>query len=265
MYIVERSIESPRGRIFGKLALPDGATGTPGASDTPGTPLPLVIYSHGFDSSGERGLRFAEAITHAGLALYCFDFRGGSTNSRSAGSPLDMSVLTEVADLTEVVDTLAADPRVDAESVFLFGASFGGLVSALVAARMPGRIRGLALHYPAFCIPDDLRARFASPADVPETFFCLSMDVGRRYATDALDLDPYALICAYDRDVLITHGSADGLVDPSYSRRAATTYAHAEPHFVENAGHGFADGPELDQATGHLVRFLVSHLSEEQR
>mgnify|MGYP004488506101 CR=1 FL=1 len=261
MHIVEHPIESPHGRIFGKLALPDGATGTPGTSDAPGAPLPLVIYSHGFDSSGERGLRFAEAVTHAGLALYCFDFRGGSTSSRSVGSPLDMSVLTEVADLTEVVDVLTADPRVDAENVFLFGASFGGLVSALVAACMPERIRGLALHYPGFCIPDDLHARFASAKDVPETFFCLSMDVGRRYATDALALDPYAAITAYTRDVLITHGSEDSLVNLSYSRRAAAAYAHAELHVIEGAGHGFADGPELDQATGHLVRFLASHVA----
>lgn len=250
MRIVEHPIESPRGRIWGQLALPDNAT-------TSSAPLTLVIFSHGFDTSGSRGLRFAEAVTAAGFALYCFDFRGGSTTSKSSGSPLDMSVLTECDDLTEVMDALTADSRVDAENVFLLGASFGGLVSALVAARMPERIRGLALHYPAFCIPDDLRARFATPADVPETFFCLSMDVGRRYATDALDLDPYALIGTYDRDVLITHGSVDALVNPSYSIRAAQAYGHAELHFIEGAGHGFADGPELEEATGHLVRFLT--------
>lgn len=263
MHIVEHPIESPRGRIWGELALPGGSKDAlPDATAESTAPLPVVIFSHGFDTSGMRGLRFAEAVTDAGLALYCFDFRGGSTASKSAGSPLDMSVLTECDDLTEVIDTLTADPRIDAENVFLLGASFGGLVSALVAARMPRRIRGLTLHYPAFCIPDDLRARFASVADVPETFFALSMDVGRRYALDALDLDPYALIGAYDRDVLITHGSADELVDPRYSHRAARTYAHAELHLIDGAGHGFADGPELEEATRHLVRFLTSHVSK---
>lgn len=129
-----------------------------------------------------------------------------------------------------------------------------------------GRIwGGLALHYPGFCIPDDLRARFASAADVPETFFSLSMDVGARFATDTLGLGPYAAIVAYDRDVLITHGSEDPLVGLAYSQRAAKAFAHTELHVIEGAGHGFADGPELEKATGYLVRFLTSHLATGRR
>lgn len=224
MRIIEKPIESARGRIWGKLILPDAMPGVPNA------PLPLVIYSHGFDAGADHALKFADAITAAGLALYTFDFRGGAQHSRSAGSPLAMSVLTECTDLTEVTDALTQDPRVDPKNVFLFGASFGGLVSALVAARMPERIRGLALHYPAFCIPDDIRARFASAADVPETFFSLSMDVGSRFTTDALELDPYAMIGAYAKDVLITHGSADDLVDVSHSRRAHLRPCRAPRH-----------------------------------
>lgn len=257
MRIIEKSVESARGRIWGELILPDAM---PGALDVP---PPLVIYSHGFDADADHALKFADAITAAGLALYTFDFRGGAQHSRSAGSPLGMSVLTECTDLTEVIGALTQDPRVDPESVFLFGASFGGLVSALVAARMPERIRGLALHYPAFCIPDDIRTRFATAADVPETFFCLGMDVGRRFATDALGLDPYAVIGAYTNDVLITHGSADELVDVSYSRRAAHTYAHAELHVIDGAGHGF-QGPALAQATAWLASFLERHVTRSQ-
>ncbi len=257
MRIIEKPVESPRGRIWGELILPDAM---PGALDVP---PPLVIYSHGFDADADHALKFADAITAAGLALYTFDFRGGAQHSRSAGSPLAMSVLTECTDLTEVIDALVRDPRVDPENVFLFGASFGGLVSALVAARMPERIRGLALHYPAFCIPDDIRTRFAATVDVPETFFCLSMDVGRRFATDALGLDPYAVIGAYTKDVLITHGSADDLVDVSYSHRAADTYAHAELHVIDGAGHGF-QGPALAQATARLASFLERHVTRSQ-
>lgn len=252
MRIIDKPVESPRGRIWGELILPNA---------TPDAPLPLVIYSHGFDA--DHALKFADAITGAGLALYTFDFRGGAQHSRSTGSPLGMSVLTECADLTEVTGALAQDPRVDPENVFLFDASFGGLVSALVAARMPERIRGLALHYPAFCIPDDIRARFATAADVPETFFSLSMDVGRRFATDALELDPYAVIGAYTKDVLITHGSADELVDVSYSRRAARAYAHAELRVIDGAGHGF-QGPALAQATAWLAAFLERHVTRSQ-
>lgn len=220
-------------------------------------PLPLVIFSHGFNSSGSRGLRFAEAVTRAGFALYGFDFRGGAIGSRSEGNPLEMSVETECADLAEVVGTMAADSRFDERNVFLFGASFGGLVSALVAARMPAeKIRGLVLHYPGFCIADVVHADFATPGDVPETFYSLSMDVGRVFALDAWNLDPYAEIGVYGRPVLITHGTTDELVDPRYSQRAAAVYDHAGLHLIDGAGHGF-HGAALKEATGYLVSYLA--------
>lgn len=254
MQVIGHAIESPNGRIWGELALPDTAAEKGGAIAN--APLPLVIYSHGFNSSGSRGLRFAEAVTQAGFALYDFDFRGGSITSKSAGSTLDMSVEAECADLAEVVDALAADPRFDAHNVFLFGASFGGLVSALVAARAPEKARGLILHYPGFCIPDDLHAQFASLAAVPQTFFELSMNVGRRFADDAWNLDPCETIAAYGRPVLIARGTADALVDPRYSQRAAEIYDHAELHFIDGTGHGF-HGTELRETTGYLVDYLV--------
>ncbi|WP_293825909.1 alpha/beta fold hydrolase [uncultured Parolsenella sp.] len=267
MQVVEHIIESEKSRIVGDLALPDVAAEKDGAATAPekdaaaaekgaSTPLPLVIFSHGFNSSGSRGLRFAEAVCAAGFALYGFDFRGGATDSRSDGSPLEMSVATECTDLAEVVDAMATDGRFDERNIFLFGASFGGLVSALVAARMPEKIRGLILHYPGFCIPDVVHAGFATPDDVPETFFALSMDVGRVYALDAWNLDPYAEIAAYQRPVLITHGTADELVDPSYSQRAAAVYDHAELHLIDGASHGF-HGPALREATGYLVDYLT--------
>lgn len=89
------------------------------------------------------------------------------------------------------------------------------------------------------------------------------MDVGRRFATDALELDPYAMIGTYTNDVLITHGSADELVDVSYSRRAARAYAHAELHVIDGAGHGF-QGSALAQATTWLASFLERHVTRSQ-
>ena len=110
-----------------------------------------------------------------------------------------------------------------------------------------GRIWGsLALHYPSFCIPDDLHARFASAADVPETFFSLSMDVGARFATDALGLDAYAAIGAYDRDVLITHGSEDPPVGLAYSQRA--TRRPATPRHPSAPPTDLTNSPQLGGA-----------------
>ncbi len=67
MQVIGHAIESPNGRIWGELALP--YTAAEKGSAIANAPLPLVIYSHGFNSSGSRGLRFAEAVTQAGFAL----------------------------------------------------------------------------------------------------------------------------------------------------------------------------------------------------
>ena len=56
--------------------------------------------------------------------------------------------------------------------------------------------------------------------------------------------------------MLITHGTADELVDPRYSQRAAAVYDHADLHLIDGAGHGF-HGAALKEATGYLVDYLV--------
>ena len=184
--------------------------------------------------------------------------------------PFYLDVLPHGWSKAEALDALMDSLGITLDEVAFVGDSENDLTllkkvpnSYAVANRMPERIRGLALHYPAFCIPDDIRARFASAADVSETFFSLSMDVGSRFTTDALELDPYAMIGTYAKDVLITHGSADDLVDVSHSRHAARTYAHAELHVIDGAGHGF-QGPALAQATAWLAAFLERHVTRSQ-
>lgn len=222
--------------IYGELYEPAGATDE----------TPLVVISHGFCSSYHDTARDAERLAAAGSRCYVFDFCGGSPSSESDGDFLDMSVLTEEADLEAVMDGLRARGLAGERNLFLMGESQGGLVSALVAARRPDDVAGLVLLYPALSIPDDARERFSSADEIPETVEGLfGATVGRRYYADILDLDPLAEISAYEGPVLIAHGDADDVVPVSYSERAAEVYANAELHVLSGAGHGFTDD-ELD-------------------
>ena len=147
MEIIE--IQGSMGGLYGELWLPKGA----------GRPS-LAILSHGFGGTCEGLTEYARYFVERGLAAFIFDFCGGGAASRSDGTTLEMSVLTEAADLNAVVDHFLADGRFD--KIFLWGGSQGGFVSAYVAAGRPGDVAALAMEFPAFVLQDDARARAGS-------------------------------------------------------------------------------------------------------
>lgn len=222
--------------------------------------MPAVIFSHGYGGTHSTGAPYAQALAQKGFVVYCYDFRGGSNLSRSDGSPLDMSVFTEKADLEAVLSMVQSLDYVDQERIFLMGTSQGGMVSAMAGAARPEEVRGMMLLYPAFCIPDNARAQFPALETVPEQVSFFSwLTVGRRYVEDVWDYDVYADVAAYEKDVLILHGDRDGIVDLSYSQKAIEAYPAAELKVIEGAGHGFSGG-NFDLAVSYLLEYLGNHL-----
>ncbi len=217
-----------------------------------GEDLPIAIVSHGFMANLSTVKHYAKRLAQLGYAAYCYDFNGGCVMfGRSDGKTTEMSVLTEVKDLSAVIDYACGLPYTNAERILLMGCSQGGFVSALTAAKLKDRIRKLVLFYPALCIQDDARngrmmwAKF-DPKKVPAVLRCGPMKLGRCYVTDVLEMDPFAQICGYQGEVLLVHGTADRIVDQRYSERAAGTY-RSEPfqrevvfRTIENGAHGFA-------------------------
>lgn len=249
--VEELSAEVDGHSIYGRIYFPVGAD----------EPMPAVIFSHGYGGSNSTGTSYAQEFAQKGIIAYCYDFRGGSNISRSDGSPLEMSVFTEKADLEAVLDMIQSMDAVDTDNIFLMGTSQGGMVSAMVGASHSGEVKGMMLLYPAFCIPEDARARYASVDEVPDTLSFFSwLTVGRNYVTDVLDYDVYADVTTYDKDILILHGGRDGIVDISYSERAAEQYPSAELEVISGAGHGFS-GDNFDLAMGYLLDYISSHIN----
>ena len=203
---------------------------------------PAVIVSHGFASCTRDTKKYAHVFVDEGYTAVCFDFCM-SGSGKSSGSSLGMSVLTETADLLNVLDFVKGLDFVDPGRITLAGCSQGGFVSALAAAEREDEVERLVLYYPALCIPDDARrgqminAKF-DPAHVPEQFRALFVRLGAKYALDAQGLDPFREICGFSKPVLIVHGTKDKLVDISYSRRAAREYPNCRLAEV-NGDHGF--------------------------
>lgn len=224
--------------------------------------VPLVIFSHELGSTHRSGVPYAESLASHGIASYIFDFRGGSSGSRSDGETTEMSAMTEADDIEAILDTAREWDFIDSNKIALIGASQGGMASAIVAARSPEQIEGLILLYPALLIPDAVHWEFDSLDVVPDQFmFNGWILVGKNYAEDVWNYDTFGEMSNFERPVLILHGDKDTMVDISYSERAAESYPSAEIHVIRGAGHGFY-GSSFNTAEVKVTEFESSYAGQ---
>ena len=218
--------------------------------------VPLVIFAHELGASHTSGIPYAEKLASQGVAVYTFDFRGGSANSRSEGRTTEMSVMTEADDIRAVTDEAKEWDFVDSDQIVIIGASQGGAATAVYAAENSNDIKGIILLYPAFVIYDDIHQQFRSLDEVPEKFNYQGwIRVGKNYISDAWDYNFYDEMKKFDKPVLILHGNRDGIVDLSYSRQAVKDYPNTELHVLNGAGHGFY-GSSFDEALTFINVYL---------
>ena len=235
-------------QIYGVIYIPEHA----------GDKMPAVIFSHGFGGNYRVGEPYARALAEKGFVVYCFDFCGGSPNSRSGGSTLTMSVFTEKADLEAVIARIQGLEYVDENNLFLMGTSQGGAVSAITGAEHKDEIRGMILLYPAFVLADRANELFQNKEQIPDTYYFMWMNVGRAYFEPLLGYDIYGAVSPYDKDVLLIHGDEDSIVPLSYSERALDVYRSAELQIIPGAGHGFY-GRDAQLAIDYMLGYLYSH------
>ena len=221
---------------------------------------PTVILCHGFNTNADMVDIYGKAWAKKGYLCYAFDFCGGSLGSRSDGSTTEMSVLTEVQNLSDVMDQVKELDQVDSSNLFLMGQSQGGFVAALTAAKRADEVRALVLYFPALSIPDGRRSLYSSLDEVPDEEETMGMKIGRIYTEDVYDMDPYSEITKYHGDVLICHGDKDQVVDLSYSEKAVEAYDHAELKVIPYAEHGF-QAKTAKQATEYTLEFLDAHVN----
>lgn len=226
--------------------------------------VPLVILSHELGGTHKNMERYASALASNGYAAYIFDYCGGSPYSQSDGSMLDMSVKTEISDLEAILQSAKNWEFINQDRIVLLGGSQGGLVTALTAEKHPNDIAGAILLYPALGIPESMRLMFNTKNGIPDSFMYLfkTAELGKTYAYDAWDIDPYEIIGQdYTKAVLILHGSADPLVDVSYSEKAASCYKDCELHILQDSQHGFT-GIQLNQAIEYILDYLNENVSD---
>lgn len=214
--------------IAGTLFLPDDGR----------TKRGIVVLAHGLNAAAAYNHTYIRALSEAGIAVYAFDFYGGSNWGETGGDTTRMTVASEIEELNCVVDMVKSWDWVDRDQIILFGESQGGLVAALTAARRTD-IQGLVLFYPAFALPDIFRQRFGSMEKIPETFSYCGMTLGKEYCEELWDMNVYGEIEKYRGEVLIVHGTKDDVIPMTASEEAVRHFENARLICLRGAGHGF--------------------------
>jgi pimeloyl-ACP methyl ester carboxylesterase len=100
---------------------------------TPATSRPAFVYSHGWGGAVNAGalplVRSLAGVGYVGLAI---DHRGFA---HSGGTRARCDPNEQARDVSNAVDYLLARPDVDPDRVIVVGASFGGAIAVLSAAR----------------------------------------------------------------------------------------------------------------------------------
>lgn len=252
--------------IGGKLYIPNGLEGK----------KPAVILCHGLFGSYVKMEPYAKAAAKMGIMAVCFDFVGGPAGKSLSDGDIakDNSVLTEIEDVTAVYDALASRADVDPSRIVVMGASQGGLVSALFAAKYPSRVKALGLFFPAFNLPDYVRTGVKTLFDdnldaIPEEGLgikLLGIDLGDvnytfspKYIRDAYGIDAYGTIGNYKGTVNIIHGDQDIVVPLEYTQEALKVYKNAHLDVIPGQGHVF-DQNGIDTATAILQKWFPTVL-----
>lgn len=246
---------------IGKYDIPHDGRLVEGSLYLPATDgaLPLVIFSHGYNGAKTDFATSAETLARSGVASYCFDFCGGSVRAQTALKTTEMTLFTEMQDLEAAIGALRGHPQIDKENLFLFGASQGGLVTAMTAARRADETRGMILLFPALCIADNWQERYPTAADIPEETELWGMKLGRKFFESIRSFDPFSMLGNYRRSVLILHGERDEVVPIAYSRRAQKLYPHADMVEFSGEGHGFSPAGEA-RMTQLLLAFVQENI-----
>jgi uncharacterized protein len=202
----------------------------------------LIIISPGLGKniSAKSFFYAAKQLCEKNNYIFIFDFIGGSNICKSDGKTYEMSVFTEVKDLTLVLKKMSQNKNY--KKISLLGFSQGGLVSSIVAAKKSKLISNLILFYPAFSIPNIVKKKslFIPTFLMPKKFKINGIWLGPIFVKDARKLKIWKSIKKYQNRVVIFYGDNDKICTNKYIQKAMSTYKNIRVYKYLNTGHAFS-------------------------
>lgn len=228
--------------------------------------VPVVMMFHGFcvdkDEQGKTFEKLARKFAEQGIASVRFNFAG---TADSDGEFCDMTINTEAEDAEAVLTYVKGLDFADPDKIGAMGMSMGGVVCSILAGRYPDEIARVCLWAPAACLTDDakngsVRGTVFDAGNPPETLtFSDGLTIGRRFITEAADIDIYEIARGFQKKVLILQGDMDPIVSLDYAKRYLSIYEDSSLKLIPGAGHGFW-GREEEQIHDLTVGYFAKEL-----
>lgn len=233
----------------------------PPTEASPGSPgrAPAVLVIHGGPEAQERPWYsgFYQYLVHRGIRVVAPNVRGSTGFGRRFQKLIyhDWGG-REVEDLMAVVDWLARQPGVDPQRIAVFGASYGGYASLLLAGRFPDRFAAAVdLMGPTDLVTFVQRV----PPSWRRFMAALIGDPGTE-AEFLRSRSPIAYVDAICCPLLVIAGGQDPRVPPEESEQLVERLRAAgkpvEYHRFEDEGHGFVRRENQMQAWLLVADFL---------
>lgn len=182
------------------LEIPVDDRRIPGTLVGPTAVVPGVLFVQGWGSGQEQYLSRARQIAALGCLCLTFEPRGVARND-----PHHETVTREdnLRDVIAAYDRLAAQRAVDASSIGVVGASYGGYLAAILSSVRP--VRWLALRVPALYKDED----WASPKRRLDR---VELAAYRRLPLDPEENRALRACAAFRGDVLVVESEHDDTV-----------------------------------------------------
>jgi len=237
-------------KIFGKLYLPEGEG-----------PFPVLVMQPGFRGSQALCSSLKDKFIENGIACLTYDCIGAASPSKSDGMIFDMTFMTEIMDTFVVLDSITSISQLDADNIFVYGHSVGGLVVTYAATHRPDDVKGIIAVEPSYQMRDEFDMFFPDDSEMPESF-TEPLYGGRQMAVDAKAMDPYEKMEEYKNSVLIFAGGkapSIGAEAIEYLEKAVDLFPNAKLVSVEEADHSFM-GDAQEKMLDTAVTFIKDNL-----
>lgn len=151
---------------------------------------PSVVCVHGVAQHGGVFEGLGRRLAARGHSVTAVDLRGHGESGREP----PWNAGTHVTDLVETVDSLGI------ERAAWIGHSFGGRLTAEVAAVVPERVRSLALLDPGLAVPPDRALKGAELERLDWSFATVDGAVNAVLSNEAVVASPREVVAAYVED-----------------------------------------------------------------
>jgi alpha/beta superfamily hydrolase len=254
--------------VVGTLSLPAG------------DPAPVVLLLHGFSGTRDEleipatreGIftRTARLLADAGYASLRIDFRGSGD---SDGDFADTTYSGQIADATEALHVLKADPRVARTRIALIGWSQGGLVASAIAGRTNIPVATAlwaAVGEPEVSFRKLVGAEHIAsglktgqmPLELPMPWG-MSLYLKQPFFDELVSTDPLQEIAAYRGPLFVAEGDRDESIPPGTGARFIAAHPGQNELWGRPMDHIFnteTGTQTLDEMIAATLAFFNRHL-----